>query len=261
MKGKDRLISRIDTDFEQYEIVETIYNGRYSRMLYTNSRESAQSGIALDGIGELLFDYNERFMELIRGLKPKSVLLIGGGAFTLPKAINEEFPQIMLDIVEIDPALIGIAIKYFDFKPNPNTKVFFDRGEKYLRKNRDKYDLMVLDVFNNDEVPKSFQEKNVMQNLSQQLRKNGLVAMNIISAFHGIRSATLCRQMAVMKPAFKFIEVFPAGNPESLWLPQNFILTATNQRLDLNEYLRYSGLDMHQNGLGNMWKFFNTIKG
>lgn len=73
-------------------------------------------------------------MELIRGLKPKSILIIGGGAFTLPSAINNEFPMTNLDVVELDKKLIAIATKYFDFKPNFNTNIFTSAGEHYLKK-------------------------------------------------------------------------------------------------------------------------------
>jgi spermidine synthase len=259
MTDKDKLIAKIETEFEQYEIIDNIYNGRVSRMLYTNDRGSMLSGIALDGIGELLFDYNERFMEIIRGLHPRRVLLIGGGAFSLPTALNKEFPNILLDVVEIDSALTAIAIEYFDYKPNPNTKVISDAGETYLSNSKNKYDLIVLDVFSNNEVPSAFQSSEIVMFLKQNINKNGLVAMNIISAFHGIRSAALERQKAAFKASFKYIELFPNGSSVSLWLPQNFILTAANHKLDLGEHMRYPRIDAEPIGLGSMRTLFKKI--
>src|SRR6476469_4412698 len=90
-----------DTQHGHYVVADTIYSGRPARVLYSGNHQAAQSGVAKDDNPDLLFDYNQRFIELVRGLLPKKILLIGGGALSLPKALLEEFPEVSLDVVEL----------------------------------------------------------------------------------------------------------------------------------------------------------------
>ncbi len=215
-----------DTAHGHYEVVDVIYAGRQSRMLYSGNHQAAQSGWALDDNSPLLFDYNERFMELARGLAPKRVLLIGGGAFTLPRALQREFPPLRLDVVELDAGLLELAERYFDFTAGPHTQVHISDGLHYLATSTETYDLIVLDVFMHSEVPPAFQTPDTARSLAKHLHPGGVVAQNIIAAYHGERAATLRRQTDAYQAAFQDIQLFPAGQHSSLWLPQNLVITA-----------------------------------
>lgn len=238
----DTVVFATDTDFGHYEVLDTVYGGRPARVLYSGHRQAAQSGVAQDGKPELLFDYNERFMELIRGLRPRRILLLGGGACTLPQAIVQEFPGTELDIVELDGALLDIARKYFDFAPSKQVAMHVDGGAAYLARTNKTYDMILLDVFANATVPPTFQTDEVTQHLAHALREGGIVAMNIIAGYYGERAAVLRRQVAAFQSTFSNVQLFPAGHEPSLWLPQNFILTCQNGQRNLQPLLRYSSL-------------------
>jgi spermidine synthase len=225
---KETIVLDSITGLERYQVVDKIYNDRPARILYSGNRDSLLSGVALDDKSELLFDYNERFMELIRGLRPSHVLVIGGGAFTLPKAVNKEFPAISLDVVELDPELYEIAKKYFDYKPGKRTRVFIGDGARFLERLKKKYDLIIIDVFINTVIPPSFQTESLARNLRRALHKDGLAAMNIIASYHGLNSAILRRLAAVLRTEFQSLRLYPADHGRSLWLPQNFVITAQN---------------------------------
>jgi spermidine synthase len=240
----DSLLIDIDTALGHYQVADTIYSGRKARVLYSGDHHAAQSGLAYDDNDDLLFEYNQRLRELVRGLRPHRVLLIGGGAFTLPKALLEEFPDMELDIVELDKELPLIAQRYFDFVATKNTRIFNQDGLKYLDNTKTLYDVILLDVFVHSSIPPSFQTVEAAQHLYSSLRPNGVVAMNIIASYHGRRAATLHRQIAALQAAFKHVKLFPAGRPDSLWLPDNYILTAQNDSHDLPAYFRYGSLDI-----------------
>lgn len=225
-----------------YYVVDTIYNNRPARVLYSENRVAAESGIALDSSEALLFDYNERFMELIRGLLPKNILLIGGGAFTLPKAINKEFPSIALDVVELDRELYKISNKYFGFKPNNKTRIFILDGNDYLKSTKQHYDLIIVDVFLNNIIPASFQTGKFTKSLKRRLVKEGVVAMNIIASYYGRLSNPLTSLLSVFRLSFEDVQLFPASKEESLWIPQNLIVIAQNKSKDIRSCLRYQQL-------------------
>src|SRR5205085_7261391 len=102
-----------NTALGRYQVIDTVYDGRPARVLYSGDAQAAQSGIATDHRPELLFDYNQRFLELAEGLNPSTVLIIGGGAGTLATALLNMKTITKIDIVEPDSMLTEFAYKYF----------------------------------------------------------------------------------------------------------------------------------------------------
>ena len=228
-----------NTDQNHYRVVDTIYSGRPARVLYSGDYHAAQSGVAKDDGDDLLFDYNQRFLELVRGLNLKSALLIGGGAFTLPKAISDEFPALALDVVEVDRGLLDIARDHFGFEPSEHVRVLIDDGYHFLQNNTHKYDLIMIDAFIHAEIPQELQTIEAANLLRHALNPEGVVGINTIASYHGVRSTVLRRQIAALQTTFTKLELYPASRSQSLWIPQNFILTAQNAARPLENYLRY----------------------
>jgi len=243
----DTHIYTTNSEFGHYEVVDTMYNNRPARVLYSGHGLTAQSGVALDQNPELLFDYNQRFIELIRGLRPKRVLLIGGGTFTLPTALISEFPAIHLEVAELDPILLQIGEQYFNFAAGKHTSVHIMDGKQYLLQSAEQFDLILLDAFFESTIPHVFQTNDTATLFANHLRAGGIIAANIIASYYGVRSRTLRLQIAAFRSAFSNLQLFPAGYEPSLWMPQNFILTAQNGRRELQPYLRYSQLPLPGN--------------
>jgi spermidine synthase len=236
----DGVLFEAETEFGQYMVIDTIYSGRPARVLYSGHHKAAQSGIAYDDNTDLLFDYNQRFIELIRGLQPDKVLLIGGGTLSLPIALLDERPDVNLEVVDIDEKLYEISERFFNFKPGKNTKLHVAEGRSFLANNKTKYDMIIIDAFINTDIPPGLQTVEAAQSYAAHLRKDGVVVINVIAAYHGRRSAVLQRQVAAFEQAFSKVSIFPASRSLSLWIPQNFVVTAQNSQLDLEQYIRFS---------------------
>lgn len=217
---------RFATDFGRYELSDVRYNGRPARVLYSGNREAAQSGMALDDNPELLFDYNERFMELARGYQPSSVLILGGGAFTLASALLQHNPQLTLDIVEPDIELEEIAKQYFGYHPSDKTRSYGMGGAEYLSICVSSYDMIIVDAFLHDQVPEELQTTETAKQLRRTLKPNGLLAMNIISAASGRRSALLAHMCETIGSVFGTVRAYPAEQGLADTTPQNFIVCA-----------------------------------
>src|SRR4051812_8954262 len=130
--GQDQVLYETDTEYGHYQVVDSYYLGRPARVLYSGEYGAAQSGVARDNKDDLLFDYNARFRDLVRGCKPRTLLIVGGGAFTLPAALAREFPALEQDVVELDGGLLDIARRFFNFQPTENVRVHIGDGRKYL---------------------------------------------------------------------------------------------------------------------------------
>ena len=223
----DTILFDGDTAFEHYQVIDTIYEGRPARVLYSGQRGTAQSGIATDGKSELLFDYNQRFIELLESIPAKRVLLIGGGAYTLPQAILQQFPDMRIDVVEIDPGLKAIAEQFFGLQASTRLQIFHGDGRAYLERNPEPYDVILIDAFSRAEIPRSLTGHEVASLVARNLSKDGVIAMNIISPYMGPNNGLIKSQVDSYSECFKTVAVYPAGRSLfSLWLPQNLILVA-----------------------------------
>jgi spermidine synthase len=231
-----------DTDFEHYQIIEMVYNGHKARVLFSGQRSAAQSAMPIDGSSDLLFDYNERFMELTTQLKPKRLLLIGGGAFTLPMAILKNLPDIYVDVVERDPKLQILAEKYFGLKKSKKLNVFHEDGYKFLENNNRSYELILVDAFTHNVIPKTFSTVKFANLLKANLSSNGAAAINIISAYHGPNSEIIIKQIKNYKSAFNHTTVFPADKMLSYWISQNFLIVVDNKLRKQKYKFRFEAL-------------------
>jgi spermidine synthase len=238
--GQDRILFEGDTKHNHYQVVDTIYSGRPARVLYSGQRSAAQSGIARDNKSDLLFDYNQRFLELIRGVRPQSLLLIGGGAFTLPTKLMEEFPNLSIDVVELDGELVAIAQKYFGFSQNEHVHAHVEDGLAFIAHTKDRYDTIVVDVFTNTDIPHSFLDPNVATSLRHCLRPDGIVACNIIASLKGHYSQTLLRLQAALQSSFRQVDIYPASYGLSPWEAQNFVIVAQAGAWTTETLMRYS---------------------
>lgn len=231
-----------ETDSGHYLVTDCIYNGRAARVLYSGEHQAAQSGIAKDDLDDLLFDYNQRLMELVLCLQPPRVLVIGGAACTLPTAIKQELPDTFIDIVEPDPQLINIAENFFGFLPSSSMRTHITDGREFLSRTSERYDLIIVDAFVHTTIPQSLQTTEAFASYKNHLTPNGVVAFNVISSYHGPRSAQLNRLVAAAQSLGE-VQLFPASHGLSLWLPQNFILVNfAGKPTPLDAHLRYSSI-------------------
>jgi spermidine synthase len=181
-------------------------------------------------------------MELARGLGPKRVLLIGGGAFTLPSALLQDLPAVLLDVIELDSMLLDIARRYFGLKSDRRLRVFIGDGMRYLANTALCYDLILVDAYRHASVPESFRTAAAAQNYKRHLERGGVAAMNLITPYSGAHSSALKQQLTAAKTAFQKVCVFPANGSLPSRMTQNLVLTYQNDAHDLQQYLRYPAL-------------------
>jgi spermidine synthase len=116
---------------------------------------------------------------------PRSILLIGLGGGTLPRAINELLPEAQLDIVEIDPAVIQVAKQFFGFAQNKNTHVIESDGRVYVKRARREqrtYDWVLLDAFDHEYIPEHLLTREFIAEVKSILNPNGMLTANTFAS-------------------------------------------------------------------------------
>lgn len=231
------MVADYDSDFGHYRIEDEIYNGRPARILYGGNKLVAQSGMARDANDELIFDYNQRFRELVQGMRPQRVLVLGGGVLTLPTALNREFPEMQIDVVERDELLVTLAEAYFGYTPNPHLTVYIGDGVEYLDNATAVYDLIIMDVFDHAAIPPAFQTPVFMRSLRRHVGKRGVVAINCIASQRGLNATTLRTIYSLMRPVFPVAQIFSAARNPSEWMSENYLVVGQDGSWDPPAYL------------------------
>jgi spermidine synthase len=232
-----------DTAYGHYQVVDATYDGRPARVLYSGEKQAAQSGVAKDDNPDLLFDYNQRLLELACNLLPKRILLIGGGVLTLPTALLKLLPHTSIDVVEIDQGLIELAQKFFDVPVNDRLAIFNTDGRTFLQEHRSRYDMIVIDAFTHTTIPRNVKTLQAFQAYYAHLQPRGVVAMNLISGYYGSGARVLQEVYAAAARTFDTVSLFLASRGYSLRLPQNFVLVAQNgQNLPIRKYVRHDAV-------------------
>ncbi len=233
-----------ESQYSHYQVVERFYNGRPARLLLSGDA-APQSGQALDDDPELLFDYNQRFMEIALSSKVQSILVIGGGAFTLPRALAERFQNVQIDVVEIDPLLPQLASRYFGLGRYHNLNIVIADGREYIDRTQSSYDLIIIDAFNEFEIPSALLTSQAAARYAELLTPKGIIAINFI-ADYGNRTSLAHRLIATFREPFNSLELYSVDRLYRPRYEQNFLLVASRAQSPSLDYLQSSPINLRE---------------
>ncbi len=122
--------------------------GRLTRDLVTDP-SGRQSAMYLDNPSELALPYT-RFYRLAEYYRPgmRRMLVLGGGGFSFPKYALAHYPDLQVDVVELDPGMIALARSHFALPEDPRLRVIEADARTFLQRTEDRYDVILCDVFN-----------------------------------------------------------------------------------------------------------------
>jgi len=165
-------------------------------MSFGRTTTARQSCIALAEPTKLVFNYARMVMAaLYLDPAPRRILILGLGGGTLPSAFQRLFPAAAIDAVEIDPAVVRVARRYFAFDPGAATRVFEEDGRvfvKRMQRTNTTYDLIVLDAFDHEYIPEHMLTREFLLEVRSLLGERGVLAANTfsVSKLYHYESAT-----------------------------------------------------------------------
>jgi spermidine synthase len=175
-----QVIIKYDRESKYYHIrvLEYVKEGR--RCLNFSKTQGIQSSMILGEPDKLDLAYTKTMIAaLALHSAPKEVLLVGLGGASLPKFFQKQFPDIKLDIIEIDPDVVKVCQEWFEFKPAKNTRVLTMDGRMYLKQAKETYDVILLDAYAGDRIPFHLTTMEFNALVKSHLKPGGLMATNL----------------------------------------------------------------------------------
>jgi spermidine synthase len=149
---------------------------------YISIGEQEQSGVNLVNKREWVYTYMYLLSLGILAIEPGAaerpvrVLVIGLGGGSFSDFLAEVYPRWKIDVVEINPAVIRLAKKYFPIDNRVN--IIEGDGRAYLKKTRQKYDVILMDAFGEHYIPPELYTLEYFTLLKSRLVPGGLTLMN-----------------------------------------------------------------------------------
>jgi len=115
-------------------------------------------------------------------LNVEKVLVLGLGLGSVPQMLEKVFHKnFEYHLVEIDEIVIGLAHKYVLGGLESPMQIFNTDALIFLEVAGEKYDLIVMDIFDDCDVPESFQTGDVLFKMKKLLNRHGCLLFNRLS--------------------------------------------------------------------------------
>jgi spermidine synthase len=173
-KQKSTISQSIEVTWVNGELVLDSNNTNYS---YGSLQRILKKG--LQNIG----------FEKIKSMNHILVLGVAGGS-VIKTLLNDVKYEGKITGVEIDSGIISIANTYFQLHEIPNLTVIIDDAFEFVLKTKEKYDLIVIDIFQDTMMPNFLFEDFFTDRLGVILESKGSVLFNtmITQSLHNERN-------------------------------------------------------------------------
>lgn len=215
-----------DTEYHRLLITE---DGTSRYLRFDNS---FQSGMSLTDPFESVFPY-ETVMQMGLAYRPqtKRVLHIGLGGGSIAKRMWRDFPDLQMDIVELDKEVVNVARRFFALPDDPRIDVHVDDGRQFLLKTDERFDMIVIDAFFSDSIPAHLTTREFVELARNRLTTGGAIVTNIIGATEGEQSKLFRAIYRTYAEQFPTLLVHPVdddpGSPDDADV-RNIVLVATD---------------------------------
>ena len=209
--------ARVSTDDPELKVVFS-QDTQYHRLAVVDDEDtrylrfdaSLQSAMWKDDPFRTRFRYTDYFhLGLAYNPDAENVLFVGLGAGSSPKLMWRDFPDLDIEVLEIDPVVVDVGYRYFGVPRDERLQVRVGDGRRFLAKDERKWDVIVLDAFFADTIPFHLVTAEFMELVQQRLAPGGVVVTNAIGALEGVGSKLFRSIYRTYRTVFPTVQVHP----------------------------------------------------
>ena len=202
-----------DGAYQRLAVYDDLRDGRPTRFL---RQDGTASGAMFIDSDEHVYAYT-RYYAVYRLFAPaiQNALVIGGGTFTVPKALLRELPEAHVDVVEIEPDLKTIGRQFFRLPDDPRLAIHIADGRRFLHEKGRDYDLIFSDAYQSlIFVPPHLATKEFFEAGKRRLRADGVFVANIVGDPTDTGRSFLFSEMRTFRDVFPNSYFFTVQAPK-----------------------------------------------
>ena len=247
-----------DSLYQKITIHDGIYKGRPTRFLLQDRNSSAAMFISSD---ELVYEYTKYYtLYQIFNQNIKDALMIGGGAYSVPKDLLKNSPGTNIDVAEIDPELFKLVKEYFNVPNNERLNNFSEDGRRFLYDTNKKYDFIFSDAYSSFfSTPEHLTTIEFFELAKSKLSDNGVFIANVVGSLSKRPQSFVLSEIKTFKSVFNNSYFFAVNSP-NITGPQNMIFLGykgdkianfNSKEIKNNKNFIISNLSEHQINIDN----------
>lgn len=206
---------------QNYQFVTELFRGNshFGRLQVVDGRNSNCRYYLNDNLIQNTYDPETKqsesaFTYMLSGLarayatNVHDVLCIGLGVGVVPMDFAQQSARV--DVVEINPAVVPVARKYFNLQPE-KLSITIDDARHYLNRCRRQYDVVALDAFLGDSSPSHLMTREAFQAMRRVLRPGGVLVINSFSQLEEGRDFFATSLNKTLKAVFPGVRMHTKG--------------------------------------------------
>jgi spermidine synthase len=111
--------------------------------------------------------------------EPSRIAILGNAGGTTARALGRFYPEASVDGVELDPAVTAAARRWLGLGDNPRLRVHTADARPFLRRTKERYDLIFVDAYRPPYVPFYLATREFFRLARERLRPGGALAVNV----------------------------------------------------------------------------------
>lgn len=139
----------------------------------------------------------------------QDVLCIGMGVGIVPMHFADK--GVNVDVVEINPAVVPVAEKWFDFDAK-KVRLVIDDGRHFLNRCDKTYDAVVLDAFLGDSSPSHLMTREAFASVRKALRPGGVLVINMFGEVEPGKDFFAASLARTLRAVFKGVRMHGLGD-------------------------------------------------
>jgi SAM-dependent methyltransferase len=115
-----------------------------------------------------------------------------------------------VDVVEINPAVVPVGVKFFDLDTN-KVHITIDDGRHFLNRCKKKYDVVVLDAFLGDSSPSHLFTQEAFASIRNVLKPGGVLVINVFASLEQGRDFFAASLHKTIRKVFPAVRIHGGG--------------------------------------------------
>lgn len=201
--------------FENYSAYHHILVEDQGQSRLLRFDRTVQSTMSLRDPSSGAFEYTDFFhVPMVFDPTIRSVLFIGLGGGSGPKAFLRDYPYAKIDVVEIDPMVVRVARKYFAVRTHPNLRIITQDGRTYLQRSPRIYGTIIVDAYGSGPygafLPYHLSTQEFLKLAWRRLMNGGSVVYNVMGVYRGLNDDVVRGIQVTLESVFQAVYAFRA---------------------------------------------------
>jgi spermidine synthase len=210
MPGAEKILESFHSAFQHIHVTEDAVG---LRILRFGEEGATQSAIRPENARYLQLAYTRLVPASLAFVEDaQRILIVGLGGGALPRFFHSHFAGVTIDVVEIDVRVLEVAKRHFGLVEDERLRVFIEDGRDFIEGTEEKYDLIILDCYDGENMPAHLTTLEFLASVRDALTVSGAVVANV---WGPATNPLYAAMLATYRLAFQDVYIFDVPGPNS----------------------------------------------